>query len=196
MPQSSMECSFDGCPRPARTNYLCASHYQQKYLGRPLTPLRETPLTTEERFWAKVRKTAGCWEWMAGKNDDGYGNFRVGRLTGKAHRFSYELANGPIPEGKHIDHVCHNPGCVNPGHLRIVTHKQNMENMHRSKRWARSGYRGVYWHDAAGKWNANVTHDGVRHNLGYYDSADEAGAVAKAARLRFYTHNETDKRAA
>lgn len=64
----------------------------------------------EDRFWDKVEKMeSGCWEWVASLTKNGYGQFRVrGRLT-YVHRYSYELVNGPIPEGMSCCHKCDNP---------------------------------------------------------------------------------------
>lgn len=80
-----------------------------------------------ERFWSKVEKTEECWEWKAGKDWDGYGNFFVSHTRCiKAHRFAYEILVGSIPEGLTLDHLCRNRGCVNPKHLEPVTHKENI----------------------------------------------------------------------
>ncbi len=88
--------------------------------------------TLEERFWSKVEKTPTCWIWKAALNQTThYGVF--GMMTSKgwrmidAPRVAYELAKGPIPEGKEPDHLCRNRQCVNPEHLEAVTHKMNCE---------------------------------------------------------------------
>ncbi len=84
----------------------------------------------EERFAAKVRKTRGCWHWLAYLDHEGYG--RIRGFNGRrgeslyAHRVSYELHVGPISEGLHIDHLCRNRACVNPHHLEAVTCKVNI----------------------------------------------------------------------
>ena len=78
------------------------------------------------RFWSKVAlKQFGCYEWLAGKSDGGYGQFSHGR-TLFAHRFAYEDIKGPIPHGLTIDHLCRNRGCVNPDHLEPVTRGENV----------------------------------------------------------------------
>lgn len=82
----------------------------------------------EERFWDKVQKTPDCWVWTAATNY-GYGVFgqkKPFKKTHKAHRFSFELANGPIPEGLVLDHLCRNRACVRPDHLEPVTLGENL----------------------------------------------------------------------
>jgi len=91
--------------------------------------------TPEERFWAKVLRTTedGCWSWLARKDKYGYGQFTISNHNEtQAHRYAYELLVKPIPGGMTIDHLCRNPGCVNPGHMEIVT---NAENVRREWEW-------------------------------------------------------------
>lgn len=82
--------------------------------------------TLEERFWAKVDRRGDdeCWPWMAALDSGGYGHFSSPRST-KAHRYSYELLVGQIPDGLTIDHLCRNPPCVNPAHMEPVTMREN-----------------------------------------------------------------------
>lgn len=96
--------------------------------------LPEKRAEVEKRFWAKVEKTERCWNWYASKDKDGYGIFGVNsHLVLLAHRVSYELSKGRIPNGLEPDHICRNSSCVNPNHLEAVTHK---ENMLRGNGWA------------------------------------------------------------
>lgn len=100
------------------------------------------PTSIEQRFWPKVdkngplpaasslaREGGPCWLWKAGRLPLGYGRFYHPGGT-LAHRFSYELACGPIPDGLSIDHLCRIRHCVNPAHLEPVT---AMENNHRGE---------------------------------------------------------------
>jgi hypothetical protein len=87
--------------------------------------------TQEERFWAKVDIGHGCWDWTAATRPGGHGVFftggghKIGRLV-FAHRFAYELVNGPIPPGAHVLHKCDNAPCVRPDHLELGDHAKNM----------------------------------------------------------------------
>ena len=92
-------------------------------MGKPKTPV-------EGRFWQRVQRGDGCWAWLGTKNNKGYGTLGVdGRKKGLAHRVAYQIANGAIPAGKWVLHTCDNPGCVNPEHLYLGTHVENMRDM-------------------------------------------------------------------
>jgi len=91
-------------------------------------------VTREERFWDKVQKTDTCWLWIGSTNQDGYGRFNIGGKLGGAHRYSFELHTGEIPEGMHVLHTCDTPACVRPDHLFLGTHSDNMQDMYRKRR--------------------------------------------------------------
>ena len=90
------------------------------------------------RFYKYISKSdhplipfCDCWVWIGDCHRDGYGRFRPGGSAPsvQAHRFSYELFNGPIPDGMKVLHSCDYHPCVNPNHLFLGTQKDNMQDM-------------------------------------------------------------------
>ena len=120
-----MRCAVADCTRPVRCKGLCIRHYQQAWrVGTPEIVRPNPHGTPEDRFWRKVLKTESCWLWTGHLDKDGYGTLRVGPTQVRAHRFSWELANGPTD--LLVRHTCNNPRCVRPDHLVPGTHLENM----------------------------------------------------------------------
>lgn len=94
------------------------------------------------RFISSLRIDAKtqCWEWEGQRLiHGGYGTLMVNRKIVRAHRFSYEVFNGPIPHGLLVRHRCDNPPCVNPEHLELGTHQDNTDD--KMRRGRGSGWR-------------------------------------------------------
>lgn len=92
--------------------------------------------TRTNRFLEKIipEPNSGCWLWDAGCTKKGYGSFRTGIKKQSAHRFSYELFRGDIPEDLHVLHKCDTRCCVNPDHLFLGTNLDNVRDMYRKGR--------------------------------------------------------------
>ena len=77
-----------------------------------------------------VLRLGACWEWTGCKVQNGYGHFRpegkAGTKPVRAHRWAWERVNGPVPDGRELDHICRNRACVRPSHMQAVTHLENM----------------------------------------------------------------------
>lgn len=127
-------CDVPNCSRLRVTATLCRLHYRRlQSNGDPLVvQKRGANLAGKQdpakRFWSHVDKDShhGCWVWTAGLHPGGYGNFWLDGRTINAHRYSWELANGPVPDGLHLDHICRNRACVRPDHLEPVTMQMNI----------------------------------------------------------------------
>lgn len=139
-------CSVADCARPAIARTLCTMHYQRAmrwgdpnvrgHVGRYARPMAD-------RFWERVAVEDAdmCWEWTGGRTSSKWVNY--GKFTdedGKtvmAHRYSWLIHYGPIPDGMFVLHHCDNPICVNPAHLFLGTHEDNMRDMVAKERQSR-----------------------------------------------------------
>lgn len=121
------------------------------------------------RFWVKVQKGDGCWEWSATKNNRGYGMVGINYHHYLAHRISYLIHNGPFQKRAKVLHKCDNPKCVNPEHLFLGSMKDNTKDMLEKGRGA-VGTRSIH---------AKVTEDDV---LQMRIMSSEGASTAEIAR--------------
>jgi hypothetical protein len=150
--ESTRECSVEECARARFCRGWCVNHYA--LWRRNGTPDKvQTRTSDADRFWPKVAKGAGCWNWTGGVVSTGYGLFKgYAMATNLAHRWSYFLEHGHIDDELTIDHLCRNRLCVRPDHLELVTSAENL------RRAARYDVHGTC------KWGHAVTPDNIRIN--------------------------------
>lgn len=191
-------CSVEGCEKAVKARGWCPMHdwrWRQHGDVTVCTTNRYVPMI--DRFWMKVQKGPGCWNWTASTRG-GYGRFTAhrGGKTHLAHRFAYELVVGPIPEGKLLDHTCHNRQCVNPSHLRPVNPKQNRENLGGLQKNNTTGARGVSFNKRNKLYTAFAGHNREAVYGGSFRTVEEAAEAARQLRLSLYTHNDLDRKTA
>lgn len=120
-------CRIDGCPEPHWARDYCRRHYK-RWKKNGTAEL----LTADDRFWRKVdrRGPDECWPWRGATVRGTHGHVRLddGSLV-YAHRRSFEIHNGAIPEGLVVRHKCDFGLCVNPDHLEIGTQADNVRDM-------------------------------------------------------------------
>lgn len=107
-------------------------------MRKPMRPFRHD-VTFLDRLLAKFTVGDDCWVWHGSTTLEGYGMFYAGPGQRRpAHRAVYELLEGPIPDGLEPDHLCRNRACVNPAHIELVTHSENVRRgwIHRARKAA------------------------------------------------------------
>lgn len=172
-------CCIKGCDKASVAMNLCGAHWRRNRLyGGPVASKSSRHLfrgkTAPERFEMQVVRSAGCWSWRGGKDQDGYPIFH-GELDGvvykRGHRYSYVASTGEHPGDLQVLHSCDNPECSNPDHLSLGTNAENMadkiaKGRHRARRGADHG-------------NAKITEEQAKAILadprGYAVIADELG---------------------
>lgn len=135
-PRRERLCSVDGCARKHDGHGLCSTHlHRLRHTGSasPDVPIRERFATAREGFCNVMPDQpplSGCWLWRGSvlSEDEPYGTFVVARQRFLAHRASYEISVGPIPDGLIVRHTCDNPQCVQPLHFLVGTQADNVQD--------------------------------------------------------------------
>lgn len=186
---SKRTCTIEGCGKRVRnkTRGLCNAHYQRWLRhGDPLAGGPQIYASPKEAFEARTEWRETCLIWTGSKDGHGYGNMRVDGKVVYVHRFAWEQAYGPIPEGVDIDHADHcSTVCVNVAHLRLATRAQNNANQAGAQRNNRSsGVRNVI--RAGEGWKVQIRHQGKNYYFGTHSTIAEAEVVAERARNELF----------
>lgn len=138
-----MKCAFKDCERDAKSKGYCDMHYRRLLKRGNVNDYGSKKVdigNATERFNKKYQiQENGCWLWTGGTRLNGKGVAYPRHWTDDfksmgAHRFAYELAHGEIPKAMYVCHKCDTPLCVNPDHLFVGTHHDNMRDMVQKKR--------------------------------------------------------------
>lgn len=116
------ECDNFITRRGTRCNHCC-------YLKQKYGSYDHKVESREEFFWRNIKKTDSCWLFMGCKNNQGYGRMSIKCKNMAAHRFSWNVHFGTIPINMFVLHKCDIRNCVNPEHLFLGTHEDNMKDM-------------------------------------------------------------------
>jgi hypothetical protein len=122
-------CTETGCMRLHYARGWCKTHYARWTKHRAVEPVPIRAFRVP--FWERVDvgRPGDCWEWRGYRPLDGYGRYQHKGRKQLAHRVSWELHHGaPAPDDLEVMHSCDNPPCVNPAHLSLGTHVDNMRD--------------------------------------------------------------------
>ena len=184
MTQRIRKCSIDGCDKIVKYRGWCHMHYT-RWLRHGDPNVRLRAATPEDAFNRYTKWSGECLIWTSYKNNQGYGVMSIDNRSKYAHRYAWERANGAIPEGKGVDHICHTPLCVNIKHLRLSSHSQNLANRSGpNSRNRSSGVRNVY--RQRDRWRVQMMKEGTFYTFGTYPTVEEAAKVADQARRELF----------
>lgn len=169
-------------------NYACRDEYRARH------PEKYGALQ-ESDFWSRVNKSENCWLWTGPTRGRGYGAWK----NTYAHRYSYRLAFGDVPESLSVLHRCDVPACVNPNHLFLGTHQENMEDM-KAKHRSQSGDQNPsrkhpeLMSRGTDRWNAKLNPEAVRQMRSLAETGMQVSAIAKKYGVNRLTARSVVKR--
>lgn len=185
---SRNQCSVPDCTRDVEGRGLCASHYARwRRHGDPRAdiPLRRVHSSPDEKFAASTKRLDGHLVWTGRKTAEGYAVMTKNGRQYHAHRYAWERAHGPVPEGMQVDHICHVRDCVDLSHLRLASPAQNQANRAGPNRSRKELLpRGVSRN--GGGFSARVGMGGRTFYLGTYPTPELAAQVASHKRAELF----------
>lgn len=179
-------CSIAGCDRKRKSRGWCGTHYERwRINGDPMVVKNVVYASPSEAFQHRTARRGECLIWTGAKVPKGYGQIAINNTQMPVHRYAWEQANGPIPPGHIVDHICHNRACVNTDHLRLATVAQNTSHRAGANPSSASGIRNVYLRKS-GNWQVLIGKDRQLHAFGTYKTQEEAARVAEQARKELF----------
>lgn len=181
---SSAACAVDGCADPLNGGGFCSRHgHKWRRHGDPLAGNTRYG-SPAEAFEARTERRGGCLVWTGATRPDGYGSMAVEGRTASPHRWAWEQAHGPIPDGMTIDHTCWNRACCEVSHLRLATRHENRRNLSGATSASSTGVRNVF-PLKSGRY-ITIVRRGDESHYSSHDTVEQAAEAAARERDRLF----------
>ena len=184
-PEYPPTCTLEGCDRKYYGNGLCALHYR-RVRDTGSTEITDPRYSAPKEFFdSRINVDGDCVVWSGTINPNGYGYMGISGKRVRVHRYAWELANGPVPDGMMIDHICHNRACVKVEHLRLADRVENGRNREGANARSSTGVRNVHRRHN-GTFRVIFGIDNKNVYFGTYPTLDEAARVADEKRAELF----------